>query len=572
MATRKKPTLVDTPLPREVKQGYTKTIFPKPEAYKMSSQTFEKWLCSFPAEARPRVTLSFYRDFPRINLKQIPGEQYERRIFFYESSLDADQRVFRDDFNLRTFVLHNEEWGGEGEYRVLCNEQGVKGAIGMTEFTLEDPDYPPRVDLRAVVQGWPRNQGFIRSLRAKGVRLPGDNPALDEAEQQEQDDMNIAHQVSELAQPLIQDTLRRNERLEERLETVTEQIRESRQGPSAESVATNKGIEVMAQATGKAMDMVTDQARAIAIAAAPTYNPVELFKTGLEAGNSGKNDNSLAIAQLFVSSNEKALAQIRDMHHETMETVTKLLESREQEPEASPAREAGAMDEFDREFERVQRFAKLFGWERTPRLENAAPAAKEPGLFDKVGKFLAENPMMALAGLGLLANIVYNFRSATPVSPQAALEAAGVPKGALPPLPGQPEQAAPQPPAPNQAQANLNNFLEFLTPHFLAHYNDTSKQGYDGYTFAADLHTMVETPSGTQLVPGTPATVLGRQQYENLVKAGPEMFDRLIRNWPPIWSVISKNPTTPSDPQHYAKFFAEFFSYDQYAKKEAGIQ
>ena len=178
MARPKKTPDAPPGMPREVKQGYTKTIFPKPKAYKMSAQDFEKWLRSFDPDARTRVLLSFYRDYPRINLKQIPGEQYERRIYYYEASLDPSAFVFADDFSFRDFVLKNQEWGGEGEYRILCNEQGVKGAVAVTEFTLEHPDFPARVDIRSLVQGWPRNEGFIKGLRARGIRLPGDNPAL----------------------------------------------------------------------------------------------------------------------------------------------------------------------------------------------------------------------------------------------------------------------------------------------------------------------------------------------------------------------------------------------------------
>jgi hypothetical protein len=560
-------------MPREVKQSYTKTIFPKPPAYKMSLAAFEKWLRSFDEESRNRVTLSLYRDWPRINLKQIPGEQYERRIYFYEASLDSVRAVFDENFSFREFVLRDPNFGGEGEYRMLCNEQGVKGAIGSTEFTIEDVDYPPRVDVRSVVLGWPRNEGFIKGLRAKGIRIPGDNPALDQIEQEEHEEMNIA-------QPLLDATIRRSEKLEETVDELKEQVREARTSatstePRVRDHAEMEGIRVMGEAARESNRMVADTAREISKATAPSFDPIALFKVGMEANT--RTDNSLAVAQLFIQSNERALQQVHDMHKETMEVMKQILE-RDEEPEVTAVQKSesgSAMDELDREMERLERMAKYFGWKRPGTAENGASNAPvvAPGFFDKIGKWVSENPMMGLAALALGANIVYNFRSGTPIPPDKALEAAGVPKGTLPAVHGQPAATAPAPDQTQQAaQENWKAFMTFITPHFLAHYTDQANADLNGYTFAADIHTLVETPSGMQIVSGTPATILGRTQYENIVKQGPMVFDKWLRAWPPIWSVISKNPTTPANPEHYQKFFAEFFSYDQFAKKEAGVQ
>ena len=478
MPRAKKERAEEPPAAGERKKSQAKTIFPKPQAYAISNSSFENWLRTFNSECRPLVELNLYRDKPRINLKQIAFEKKERNIWHYKSSLDAEQIVFQPGFTFREFILKNKEWGGEGDYRLLCNEAGVTGAIASTLIKISDPDYPPCIDPRSIVIGHPDNIGLIKGLRAKGIRLPGDNPALDQIEEQEQEEMTVAQSI---AQPLIESTIRQNEELRGTLEQVREEMRGQRRDPSptTEAIAMNRGIEVMADGCGKAMEMVANQAKEVSKASAPLFDPVALFKTGMEAGN--RPDNSIAVAELFIKSSEKQLEQFKTMHDKTMDVMKQMLAERgeEEPPEPVQRTEGTAFDDLDRQMERAERYAKLFGWKRNQENAPAAAAPAQSGILDKIGMFLANNPMMGLAVLALGANIVYNFRSSTPLSPEKALEAAGVPKGALPPLPGvngaQPA-AAPEPAAaPNaqeQAQANWRAFMEFITPHFLNHYGD----------------------------------------------------------------------------------------------------
>jgi len=545
-------------MPREVKQGYTKTIFPKPEAYKMGLTNFEKWLKSFDSESRARVTLSFYRDWPRINLKQIPGEQYGRRIYFYESAFDPTGFVFEPNFSFRDFVLRNAEWGGEGEYRVLCNEQGVKGAIGCSEFTLEDADYPPRVDLRSVVQGWPRNEGFIKSLRAKGVRLPGDDPEADRVAEQEESEMNVAAQLAETL-------AKNNERLMDRLEEQQEDDRGSASDDSGLAEATSEAVRVVAEGAKEAISIVGTQAKEMARATAPQYNPIDLFKAGRESAG----DGGMAMLTFFMGAMEKQTEAMQAMHEKTLDYMRE--KDEKGVTSGHPQEQANGIDLLLQEGQKFKQLGDLFGWntrrsrndDETPMRQIEAPA-KESALDKLLGK-LAENPTLLVTGIFGITNLVQTFMGKGKPA-EEVMKAAGSVAGSI----------AGQPPSgPDPAQEDerrkqaLGNFLRAIEPLFMAHFFDQQKEGLNGYTFAEDFLSMAQAPTG-QLVftPEGPMTELGKQQYDQIKAGGVQQFDAILRNYHPIWSMVG------GQMPKYIEFLKQFFNFfedsEQAAKQRQG--
>ncbi len=62
---------------------------------------------------------------------------------------------------------------GSGDYKLVLHD-GHGGMLGMTYVQLRDDDCPPKLDLAELKVDDPKNAGYIRDLRAKGIRLPGE--------------------------------------------------------------------------------------------------------------------------------------------------------------------------------------------------------------------------------------------------------------------------------------------------------------------------------------------------------------------------------------------------------------
>ena len=529
-----------------------KPTLPAPPGVNVPAPKLFGWLASFNDVELARTVIHFYRDYPVIDRRLI-GDSKPKLIALFDNSEGA---VWTHSADWEEFILKNQEWGGSGKYKVIVTELGVAGAISMSKFKIEDGDYPSRVDPRIVVMGHPENKGYIEGRRAEGIRFPGDDPAADRIEQEEHEEMTVATEVVGVLKEALAE--QRQDAAELR-----EQVSQMRVAspPSSEGVATNAAVGVVAEGARTAIEMIAKQADK---AHPQPFDVVEIFKVGMHARG---EDNGLAIAKLFMDSQKETLQSVQAMHHETIEFLSKRDEAEEPAPETQVA--TSGTDSLLNEMKRLREMADLFGWKVGGRSEPAAPAPNPtPSWIDKIGNYAAEHPQILMAGLALVANIFYNVRSSTPQDPKEALAKAQ--NGQLPGTPPQPsaQPAQPSPQHQQQAQQQLEAFMNFFTPAFLNHYSGRDRD-LDGYTLAADIHTMIETPSGPQLMPGAPASPLGTDQYKKILEMGMAGFDRLLRQWPPIWSAISNSPHTAADPVHYTQFLNEFFTYYQYAKLEA---
>jgi hypothetical protein len=501
---------------------------------------FQFW-DKLPAEKQELVVVKIYRLWPICDLKAIdPRATIEWDTMRGKIPFPAEE--------YETAFMHKY---GSGEWKVMLTESGVQGAVMIAFFSAIDMDnYPPLLDYRTLLHGNFKNQDYIKWLeRQPGLKLPWTSTVSEAEEQEQQDKMNVADKMAD-------GLLSQQAHLIDKLDEAHEELRTTKRGPTAEEAATNKAVEVMADAASRGIGMVADQAKILATATAPSFDPVALFKVGMEAR--GSDSGIMALVPLILSSQEKQTEAMRQMHHETIEFLSK----RDEEDDA-PAPANGnvpAVQEdrrsFMSEMKEMTEFAEMMGFKRGA--ENP-PAPAGAGWLDKIGSAIAGNPMIVIAGLALVTNLL----SKSPQSATEVLAKAGVPAGSLPPIPGVPAAATPVPPKPS-ATEELNKFLEFLTPHFLHHYADPE---LDGYTFAADIHTIVQTSTGLQIVAGGPATPRGRQEYENMKAAGIQQFDQIIRNWPGIWNSISSSSHGP-EMNAYTKFLREFFDYDRWAQQQ----
>lgn len=536
---------------KRAKESKRRTILPKPRALSVTADVYFEWGASFNEEQNGRAVFHMYREHPVINLMQI-GEQKPKLIALnwvpQGSPYTSAKFPFPADM-WQEYILTNKQWGGSGSYKLMCTEMGVPGCVCMTKFILEDADYPPCVDPRALDVGHPANKGYIQSLRAQGIKIPGDNPVQEKIDQEEEEEMNVAGQLAETL-------TKTNERLMDRLEE-----REDRQPPEVSqpdslTEATTEGIKVMGEAARLGMGMVVDQAREMTKATAPTWDPVQLFRTGMEA-----RGNDAGMIQMFIASQEKSQAAAQAMQKDFLDFLRERDEERE-ETSVSVLPQKQGVDLLLEEGAKFKQLGELFGWNRSQRSRDSEPVAvaaeSRPNAFERFFDKMAENPAMLISGIALVTNLVQSVLGKGKPPEQVLKEASQITE----------QLTQSQPQAQNQEQAKSSDksylaFMEMIQPIFLENYFDEKQQGLSGYTFAEDFLSMTEAGPGKIAFARKGESELGRNQYDQLKTSGPMGFDRLIRNFAPIWNLIQGNMGK------YSMFLKEFFAYDEEAARLA---
>lgn len=539
---------VDGPVDRAkaAKESKGKTILPKPKGLRVAPEAFLKWAASFNEEQKGRALFHVYRDYPVIDLT-LTGETKPKLIAQYAGVLPFDVS------NWQEWVLKDQKWGGSGGFKILCTEIGVPGCISMVKFTLEDGDYPPIVDPRSVVVGHPDNKGYIAGLRSKGIRMPGDDPEAERIEKEEEAEMNVAG-------PLAEHIIKQNaDLIQEMRESRAEEQQNASPEESVMAEATSEAVRVVAEGAREAIRMVGTQSTELAKAAAPQYNPIELFKAGRESAG----DGGMQMLTFFMSAMEKQTTAMQTMHEKTLDYMR---EKDETGPSASVQEQPGGIDLLLAEGQKFKQLGELFGWnvrgrsrenEDAPRQIEAAP--KESAMDKLFGK-LAENPTLLVTGIFGITNLVQTFMGKGKPA-EEVMKAAGAVAGSV----ASQVPAAPDPSIEEERRnIALQNFLRAVEPLFLKHFFDQTQESLNGYTFAEDFLSMSQAPTG-QLVftPEGPVTDLGKQQYDQIKAGGPVQFDRIVRKYEPIWNLIQGNQPK------YQEFLKQFFNFFEDAEKAA---
>jgi hypothetical protein len=170
-------------------------------------QLFKYWK-GLPDELSDRWTLYVNRDWPVLNhLQGLPPEQQEealagkRKLFKYIDKIG--ERFDSDDW--RTELLRRY---GSGDYKLYLNDSGVRGTkiksgnVCRCKVVLRDEEFPPALEtyMELLDMKDPANSSYIQSLRLRGIRLPGEGPALEEVEE----DMANQAAVDKLADTVVQ--------------------------------------------------------------------------------------------------------------------------------------------------------------------------------------------------------------------------------------------------------------------------------------------------------------------------------------------------------------------------------
>jgi hypothetical protein len=548
-ATRKR---VDSPLERvkKAQKERHKSILPKPKSLRVRPEQFFKWAFSFTPEQKGRSIFHLYRDYPAIDLRLI-GAQKPKLIKQFDG---PDPFPFAQD-EWQQYVLTNKEWGGSGEYKILCTEMGLPGCLSMTKFTLDDGDYPPCIDLKSLLLGHPLNKGYEAALRAQHIAIPGDDPRRD----QEDENMQVGNTVVGV---LAEQLTRSNERLMDKLDEAEENEKPDVE-EQIEQNSTAAAIQVVAEGAKEAIKLVGDQARQISAAQSP-FNPMDFLKEAVPLFRSNGSDTS-GMFKMFLESHEKSVAAVQQMHEKTLEFMREQREDHAEQREAAiTVANPSGFDSFLEQGQKMKQMAELFGWSTSTRRRE--PELPEPAQKPWYQAWM-ENPTLLITGLTLASNIVYNvFNRGQGKPPQEALKEAARETAELAKGVNVNGTVTPIDQAEQQKRA-MQAFMELIEPAFIAHYFDREARGLDGFTFAEVFLTMRQTPGGTiTFVPDGPATDMGMAQYEAVKAGGMENFDRAIRNYHPIWSLVQGNISK------YTTFLKQFFSYQEEAAKAATTQ
>lgn len=550
-STRKR---VDGPSERvkKAQKERHRSILPKPKSLRVRPDQFFKWAFSFTTEQKGRSIFHLYRDHPAIDLRLI-GAQKPKLIKQFDG---PDPFPFAVD-EWQQYVLSNKEWGGSGEYKILCTEMGLPGCISMAKFTVDDGDFPPCIDLKSLLLGNPLNKGYEAMLRAQHIQIPGDDPRAD----QEEKDMQVGSTVVGV---LADQLTRSNERLMDKLD----QAEEHQQPDPEEQMEQNStaaAIQVVAEGAKEAIKLVGDQARQISAAQSP-FNPMEFLKEAVPLFRGNGTDTS-GMFKMFLESHEKSVAAVQQMHEKTLDFMREQHEDRAGERETAIAvqreQNPSGFDSFLEQGQKMKQMAELFGWS-TSSSRRREPEPELPPAKPWYEAWVS-NPTLLITGLSLASNIVYNvFNRGAGKPPQEALaeaakQAAELTRGV--PANGATVTAIDQ--AEQQKKAMLA-FMEMIEPVFIAHYFDREQRGLDGFTFADVFLTMRNTASGqVMFVPDGPPNEVGLAQYDAIKQGGLENFDRAIRNYHPIWSLVQGNIAK------YTGFLRQFFSYREEAERRA---
>jgi hypothetical protein len=185
--------------------------FPRPPKFKCSPDQFFKYWRTLPQECLNRSMVYVYSAWPILNPMQAVTQEEAEEIAKHKrrappSNIDKPDQPFESD-DWEAEVLHR--WGS-GSLHFKLNDSGVSGnslfpAKPIATCDIKDlnhPDYPPVRDWRLLDMAHPGNQSLIVNLRAKGIKLPGDDDLKTFI--QEEDDMANVAAVEKLADTVVQ--------------------------------------------------------------------------------------------------------------------------------------------------------------------------------------------------------------------------------------------------------------------------------------------------------------------------------------------------------------------------------
>jgi len=524
------------------------------EIKKYAVKFFEYWSALSPDQVE-LASVRIYRAWPIVDMKlSEPGR----------TRGDWDTIVGAIPFEPKDYLSWFVEKYGSGEWKCYLNEQGIHDSIIECAFSALDPSGAlPKVDLKTVVWGSYKNASYRQSLKNNGIRIPGEDPVEEAAEQlaQEEEDVNTT---------AVEALAKTNEQLMNRLDK------------QREPEARNEGP--MDYAAKASVDLIGDAAKQMIASAGQGLNPSEMMDSSVKMIKS--------ISELMPKPEKPDLSPMTEMMKMVMESQNKTLEKAEsalqrqhelelarinaaaKSPETGVAKVEKSFIEQLREYKEIGEL--LGGGGKKRRNDDDDDEPKKPGWLELL---LQNGPQIVGPLSPILLGIATRF-GLMPSAPTPAPQQTAV----------QQQPGPPQPPNPlQQLMAQINQNLTDIgatTPDqlqwipltrpwvptiialqgvLLAKF--TQQTGPDGYALAE--YVCCEGLGGDQ-------TVKGRSDYMAIKEQLGPKFDsegpsRKLIGWP-FMLLIRANPAiwekVQSLPRQLETFVTEFFTYDEMLAKE----
>ena len=284
--------------------------FPRPARFKLKGLQFFHYWKNLTPECQGRAMVYVYSVWPVLNSMQALTPEEQREVEQQKrrappTNIDKPDAPFDAD-EWETEVLRR--YGG-GTYHIKLNDSGVPSNaqfppknICTTDFELQHPDFPPVRDWGLLDMAHPANQSLIVQLRARGIRLPGDE--LRELEEREVDEMAQVQSIEKLTDAVVS--------------MAKEQAKPQTQQPNAQGLADSKAVESVAAGAQQGFKILGDAMARATELQGKASDPIETIRAlkevaGILAPQQSKSDDG-ALLQMMKMQHETHLAEMKAMN------------------------------------------------------------------------------------------------------------------------------------------------------------------------------------------------------------------------------------------------------------------
>lgn len=405
---------------------------------------------------------------------------------------------------------------GSGDYRIYFNE-GSAQRLRVEVTGLRDyENYPPKIDWETLMVNDPANRDFLRWARTHGYaeeirRLEGG--ATPEAiKGKEDEEMNAA-------------IVQQNSELTGRLVDMAERVAEARQPqPQAprESLPERKALDMLDKAGDasfrmmeKAFDMQVNRVNENSDPLAHTRAFIDMAKT------LNPSDGNSTIVELMRDQIAAQREEMRELRARLDTNVTAV--------QAPPQTMTDKLQEMVTLKNLLRELSSDDGEEKEVALKPGTPKAMFMDMLTKSG------PAIVQATPGILQSVFYGISLLTRKA------------GDAPP----PPPVAPPPPAINpqhkQEEDRVLFFMRMIEGSIKKHLNEWEQRDYPGADFADWL---------------IDSQLDGRNAYDQLKAAGPDILTAQLQTYPPINEIITGMP------DKFRTFVQQFLDRDAIRKQE----
>lgn len=273
---------------------------PRPASNYLDSEPFWQYWETIEKQFPDRVVAYVYRTWPVIDRKKIDPKK--------EKNIDKTKYLSQVEFRAK--------WGS-GDYKFLLVDPYLAQTKGGNThrsvctgvMQIRDPDLPPVLDIEELVMTDADNKHYIEQLRAKGIKLPGDEDTMSNAALE-----TMAKTITDLTQRGVQ-----------------------QQAPPPEHSTTAAAVTAMSQAAAASTDLLTSTFKQASQLRLEVPNPAAQLRETIAA------IKELAPPPQQGSSLESAIALLMpifqsnmDVQRQQIQTLTTILTTTMQKPAAEP--------------------------------------------------------------------------------------------------------------------------------------------------------------------------------------------------------------------------------------------